>query len=183
MLLDAKATSRNETIPQLLNELKGMIFNFARKWDLEFDDCLQDAALIMLETWPRIPVECRNIGAYLNRTVRGELYRRLRRENTLSLDAPITPDSTETFADMLAAYVVVQDEKREDFVTACVHAGLKDCRLQEQQYARERFGLNAFNPVPSDLPDITYYQRSNMSMKNSIKLRLGRNPQVLALMS
>src|SRR5438477_12736865 len=71
MLLDANTISRNETIPQLLDTMKGMIYNFSRKFNLEFDDCFQTAALIALEVWPRIPDDCANIGAYLNRCIRG----------------------------------------------------------------------------------------------------------------
>jgi len=180
---------RNETVPQLLNELRGMIYNFARAYQLDFDDCFQDAAIIALEVWPRIPVDCANVGAYLNRCIRGELYRRLRKDHTVSLDAPIAEDSDTTFADMLADFVEVQDTQREDFVTACVHAALKECRLQEQQWARRRFEMNAFNPVPSTsgLKDmLDYYgrskDRSGMSLRNSVRLRFKRNPQVLALM-
>src|SRR5437667_451118 len=93
---------RNETVPQLLNELRGMLFNFARAYQLDFDDVVQDASLIMLEVWHRLPQDCAYIGAYMNKVVRSELYRRLSRDyKEVSLDAPVSPDSTETFADML----------------------------------------------------------------------------------
>src|SRR5205823_4252734 len=140
---------------------------------LDFDDCCQDAAIIMLEVWHRLPENCAYIAAYMNKVVRSELYRRLRKDTTVSLDAPVSADSDTTFADMLADFVQVQDTQREDFVTACVHSALKECRLQEQQWARRRFEMNAFNPVPSTsgLKDIVDYygrssDRSGMSLRN-----------------
>ena len=42
--------SRNETVTQMIGEIRGMVYNFARKFNLEFDDCLQHASLFMLES-------------------------------------------------------------------------------------------------------------------------------------
>lgn len=179
---------RNEVLPQILDELRGMIYNFARNHGLDFDDCLQDASVIMLEVWPRLPEDCTYIKNYLGKCVRVELYRRLplcEKEKAVSLDAPISPDSNETFADMLADTLQIPDTERQDFIAKTLHAALQQCRWQEQLYAKERYQLNSFDPVPSTigLEDITYYgQRSNMSMRHSITLRVKRNPQVLALL-
>ena len=193
MLLTNDLYSRNETIVNLVNNMKGMLFNFARAYQLDFDDVLQDAAIIALEVWPRIPVDCANVGAYLNRCIRGELYRRLSRdhkEHTASIDAPVSADSDTTFADMLADFTqheAKQREQREDDVAEAIHAALKQCRLQEQRYCRARYGLNSFNPVPGPLPDIVNSRgrddRSNMSLRNSVMRRFRRDPQLLALMS
>jgi hypothetical protein len=174
---------RDDLIVQMFHELRGMIYNFARRHNLDFDDCLQDASLIMLEVWERIPAECSNIKAYLNGTVRRQLYKLLssRCVDTLSLDAPVAEDSDETFADMLQAFVSAQDEKRADFVEQVTHAALKQCRLEEQMYARERFGLNSFNPIPSNWSYKPNYGRTKDSMCASIKRNFSRNPQVLAL--
>jgi len=184
MIHDGNPVSRNETVAQMFNEIRPMVYNFARKFNLEFDDCLQEASVIMLETWQRIPDDCSNVKAYLNRCVRYRLYDflRSRGQEALSLDTPVAPDSTETFADMLQAFVQTQDSEREDFVTQVTHAALKECRLEEQMYARERYGLNSFNPVPSNWSCKPNYSRRTDSMRASIKRNLSRNPQVLALM-
>lgn len=176
--------TRNETVVELINEIRGMIFNFARKFNLEFDDCFQHVSLFLLELWPRIPSDCRNIKAYLCGAAKRELYEFLRHrgQETLSLDAPITPDSTETFADMLQAFVQKRDEEREDFVEQVTHAALKQCKLEEQMYAREKYELNSFNPVLPHASSQPNYHRRGWNMKRSITTTLSKNAQVLALM-
>jgi hypothetical protein len=165
----------------MFHELRGMVFNFARRFDLEFDDCLQDACVIMLEIYPRIPAECANIGAYLNRCVRGELYRRLRKEPTLSLDAPIAPDSEETFADMLANFVE-QDTRRSEQVAKTVHAALHNLSLEVQLHAASFYGLGSFTPALPRKSIKVAYGRQKHHMRASLKRSFHRNPQVLALM-
>lgn len=176
--------SRNEIISELFNELRPMVFNFARKYDLEFDDCLQNAAVIMLEAWPNMPTENINIKAYLNSSVRRRLYDILRRreQEAVSLDAPITPQSTETFADMLQVFTQKRDEAREDFIAQVTHAALKRCKLEEQMYARERFGLNSFNPVLPDTASKPNYSRTKGNMRKCMNYTLHKDPQLLALM-
>ncbi len=175
--------SRNETITQMIGEIRGMVYNFARKFNLEFDDCLQHAALSMLEVWHRIPTDCSNVKAYLCGVVKRELYKFLQRrgQEMLSLDAPIAEDSTETFADMLQAFTQKRNEEREDFVTQATHAALKECKLEEQMYAREKFSMNAFDPVPPDCLSKPNYNRRNDSMRASIGRRFQKNPHILAL--
>lgn len=175
--------TRNETVTQMTSEIRGMVYNFARRFNLEFDDCLQHAALVMLEVWHRVPAECTNVKAYLCGTVKRELYKFLqqRGQETLSLDTPVAPDSQETFADMLQAFVQKRDEEREDFVEQVTHAALKECKLEEQVYARERYGLNSFNPVQSNWSCKPDYNRRADSMRGSIRRRFQKNPQVLAL--
>jgi hypothetical protein len=175
---------RNDIVTQMFNEIRGMAYNFARRFNLEFDDCLQHAALTMLEVWPKIPADCTNVKAYLCGAIKWELYQFLssRGQETLSLDASIAEGSAETFADMLQAFVrTQQDEEREDFVAQVTHAALKECKLEEQMYARERYGLNSFNPAPSNWSCKPNYNRRNDSMRASIQRNFRRNPQVLAL--
>lgn len=179
----AQAT-RNEVISEMFQEVRPMVFNFARKFHLEFDDCLQHVTLCMLEKWPRIPSDCINVKAYLHGVARIELYHflRLRGQETLSLDAPVAPEREETFADLLQAFVQQRDEEREDFVTQVTHAALKQCRLEEQMYARERFGLNSFHPVLPSWSPKPNYNRTKDSLCASMKRHLTRNPDVVALM-
>lgn len=176
--------NRNDLVVEMFREVRPMVRNFAHKFNLEFDDCLQHAALFMLEVWPRIPPDCTNIKAYLCGAIKRELYKFLqqRGQEALSLDAPVAPDSEETFADMLQAFVQQRDEAREDFVTQVTHAALKQCRLEEQMYAREHFGLNSFNPVLPSWARKPNYNRTKDSMKASIKRNFTRNPHILALM-
>jgi hypothetical protein len=184
MTIDTNTVSRNETVAQMFNEVRPMVYNFARKFNLEFDDCLQHVSLFMLEIWPKVPSDCTNVKAYLCGATKRALYKFLqaRGQEALSLDAPVAEDSEETFADMLQAFVQKRDEEHEDFVTQVTHAALKECRLEEQMYARERFELNSFNPVPSNWSYKPNYGRTRDSMCASVKRKLSRNYQVLALM-
>lgn len=179
MLFDS--TLRDGMVTQMLDELRGMVFNFARRFNLDFEDCLQDAALIMLQVWPRIPSDCANVPAYLNRCVRSELYRRLRREDTLSLDAPIAEDSTETFADMLADFVK-QDMQRAEHVAKTVHSALHKLSLEVQLHVKDFYGLGSYSPVLPRIRRKVVYGRQKRDMRQSLKNAFRRNPQVLALM-
>ncbi len=173
---------RDDIIVQMFHEFRPMIFNFARRFELEFEDVLQDAALIMLEVWSRIPAECANIGAYLNRVVRSELYRRLRRENTLSLDAPISADTTETFADMLEVFVE-QDSRRSEQVAKTVHSALRTLSLEVQLHAIDFYGLGSYKPALPRTARKVAYGREKRHMRESLKRSFRKDPQVLALMS
>ena len=172
---------RDDIIVQMFHELRGMVFNFARRFNLEFDDCLQDAALIMLEVWSRIPAECANVGAYLNCVVHSELYRRLRKENTLSLDAPIAEGKTETFADMLEAFVA-QDSRRSEQVTKTVHNALHGLSLEVQLHVRDFYKLGSYDPVLPRTAHKVAYGRKKEHMRASLKRSFHKDTQVLALM-
>jgi hypothetical protein len=98
---------------------------------------------------------------------------------------PITEDSTETFADMLATPDTrVQPNERVERV---VHAALHTCNLQEQQFAREEYGLETFKPLLTNWRDkaTTYpyfggYQQKDY-FKAAVRIALKMNPQVLKL--
>jgi len=165
----------------MLDELRGMIWNFARRFEIEFEDVLQDAALIMLEVWSRIPENCANIAAYMNRVVRSELYRRLRNEPTVSLDAPVSPESDTSFADMLADFVA-QEDKRAEQVAKTVHAALHNLSLEVQLHTRDYYGLGDYSPrMPRTVRKVAY-GRQKRHMRESLRHSFRRNPQVLALM-
>ena len=173
---------RDDLIVQMFHELHGMVYNFARNFNLEFDDCLQHASLVMLEVWPRIPVECTNVKAYLCGAVRRALYQFLRSRGaeTLSLDAPIASDSTETFADMLQAFVE-QESQRAAHVTETVHKALRKLPLEVQLHTRDFYSLGSYKPVLPRTSRKVAYGRQKRYMRQSLKTAFRRNPQVLAL--
>jgi DNA-directed RNA polymerase specialized sigma24 family protein len=175
--------ARNETILEMFDGIRGMVYNFARKFNLEFDDVLQDSALIMLEVYPRIPVDCMNVRAYLCGAVRRELYQRLRRrgQETLSLDTPIAPNTTETFADMLEAFVE-QDSKRSEHVTKTVHTAMHNLSLEVQLHTRDFYKLGSYDPVLPRTSRKVAYGRRQEHMRASLKRSFRKDAQVLALM-
>jgi hypothetical protein len=175
--------TRNETIIEMFDGIRGMVYNFARKFNLEFDDCLQDSALIMLEVYPRIPNDCINVKGYLNRAVRSELYQRLhgRSVSTLSLDKPIAPDTTETFADMLEAFVE-QDSKRSEQVTKTVHSALHNLSLEVQLHTRDFYKLGSYDPVLPRTSHKVAYGRRQEHMRASLRRSFRKDSQILALM-
>ena len=173
---------RDDLIVQMFHEIRGMVYNFARNFNLEFDDCLQDACEIMLQVWPRIP-DGANVKAYLCGTVRRQLYKLLqsRGVQTLSLDAPIAPDSGETFADMLEAFVE-QDTRRSALIEKTVHSALQKLSLEVQLHTRDFYGLGSYTPVLPRTSRKVVYGRQKRYMRRSLKHSFRRNPQVLALM-
>lgn len=174
---------RNDLVIQMLDELRGMIYNLSHKFNAEFEDCLQDAALIMLQVWPRIPADCANVRAYLNACVRRQLYQRLRTRgaDTLSLDVPLAEGSTETFADMLQAFVK-QDEQRSEHVAKVVHSALHSLSLEVQLHTRDYFGLGDYKPALPRISRKVTHGRQKHHMRESMKRSFRKNPQVLALM-
>lgn len=173
---------RNMTIAEMFDSIRGMVYNFARRFELEFDDCLQEASLVMLEVWPRIPADCTNVKAYLNGCVRRQLYKLLSKQGqeTLSLDTPIAEGSTETFADMLEAFVE-QESRRAALVTETVHKALRKLPLEVQLHTRDFYGLGSYRPVLPRTPRKVAYGRQKRYMRQSLKTAFRRNPQVLAL--
>lgn len=174
-------TERDACIIEMLDKLRGMVYNFARRYELEFDDCLQMASLTMLEIWPHIPSDCLNVGAYLNSCVRHELYEFLRTRGavTLSLDAPVAEDSTKTFADMLEAFAE-QDTRRQEQVTKTVHGALRKLSLEVQLYARDYYGMGGYTPVLPRSHKVVY-GREPRNIRQSLRTAFRKNPQVLAL--
>lgn len=179
---------RNQIITTMLEEVKPMVYNFSRKFELEFDDCLQEASLLMLEVWPKAPVS--NIKPYLHGTVRRGLYKMLR-PGTLSLEAERNEDGA-TFLDMLQAYESKRSEDELDYldkVTEVVHSVLSKCRIEEQEYAVRAFELPDYTPVPpTNHPHANYPRKRDKprranQMRESVKRTFRKHPQVQALVS
>jgi len=190
------ATERDETVLTMLEESRGMICNIAYKYNLDVEDCSQNAALAMLEAWDKIPKTCTNIKAYLHRCIRNKVlkfHESVLKELADSLDEPIPSrrDGREiTLADSLAA-PQTEDTSRVDSIVATVHNALRECMLEEQEYAVSAFEMYGFTPVApihSDRMDIHLKRaaagkaRVPRSLRFSVYNLLGRNPQVRALL-
>lgn len=175
---------RDDVVTEMFNSLRGMVSNFAYKFGLDFDDCLQDASLIMLEVWPRIPPECTNVKAYLNGTVRNTLYKRLNSHcvETVPLEMPVSPDSQATFADMLEV-PPERDTSKADHTTKTVHSALHKLSLEVQLHAMAFYGLNSYKPVLPRTSCKVRYGRRKVCMRRSLKIALGKDTRVLALLS
>jgi DNA-directed RNA polymerase specialized sigma24 family protein len=175
--------ARNNVVTAMLDELRGMVFNFAKRFELEFEDCLQHAALVMLEVWPRLPDDCRSVPAYLRTCVRYKLYDilRARGQETLSLDKRVSPDSTQTFADMLQAFVEQETARSERMIDA-VHKTLRKQSLEVQLHASEFYKLGSYKPVLPSTRRKVVYGRKKESMRQSFRRALRKDQHVLALM-
>jgi DNA-directed RNA polymerase specialized sigma24 family protein len=166
----------------MLREVKPMVYNFSRKFTLEFEDLMQEAALIMLKVWPKIPPEA-PIKAYLHGSVKRRLYKILRhKEDMLSLDMPVTEDSQETFADMLQAFVE-QDTQRADHVAKVVHTALRKLSLEVQLHTMTFYGLNSYKPALPRISHKVVYGRQKRYMRESLKTAFRRDSQILSLFS
>src|SRR5262249_55869905 len=135
---------RDTCIIEMLDEAERMVSNFAHQYRLDYDDCYQHAAWLMLEVYPNIPAGY-NVKAYLNATVRRGLYALLKRHiahcnGTVSIEKPI--DDKRTYLDILQASEqssIEEDEKvpqaSASEITDTVYAALRECRMDEQEYA------------------------------------------------
>lgn len=174
---------RDDVVLDMFNSLRGMISNFAYRFNLDFDDCLQDASLIMLEVWPRVPPECTNVKAYLNGVVRNTLYKRLnsRCVETVPLEMPVSPDSQATFADLLEA-PPERDTQQADHTTKVVHSALHKLSLEIQLHARDFYQLNSYKPVLPRISCKVRYGRRKVCMRKSLAVAFRKDARVLSLL-
>jgi len=185
-------TSRNNIITEMLDESGGMMMNFARKHNLEFEEVRQNAALIMLETWPKLPVGIKNAKAYLNRVVRTQLLHFKQSvieelEVSLEYESSVTESS---LADKLEAPMQTEDTTRVDHIIETVHNALRECEQEEQEYAVWAFGMHSHTPVAPArrreslrrLKKDNPASRGKDVLRRSVFLLVGRNPQVQALL-
>jgi DNA-directed RNA polymerase specialized sigma24 family protein len=189
---------RDTIIMAMLEESKGMIVNMAYKGNMDIDDCMQNAAIAMLEAWPKIPETCTNVKAYLHRCIRNKIlkfHQGVIKELADSLDKPI-PSSRDgrdiTLADRLVAPEQAQDTARVDSIIETVHNALHDLMLDEQTYAKQIFELHAFSPMKptrtNKRMDLHLKRASEgkarmlRSIRFSIYASIKDNPQVQALL-
>jgi len=167
----------HDAIVEMLQQARPMVSNFARNYHLEFDELMQEAALVVVETGPKIPADAHPY-AYLQSTIRYHLLALIQRRHlaTASLDEPLSSESAATYADMLAApEPVAYDEPREDQRQEALYTALHTLPLEEQQYFREVYALNAFNPSPPNWPCSANYNRSRKTMSMRAFSALRRN--------
>lgn len=146
-------TSRDHCIIEMLEEHSGVLFNVARKRGLDYEDIKQDASLLMLQAWPKIPATCTDVKAYLARCIRNGLikfHRYVIEELELSLDMPMAQGDV-TLADTLAAPPQQeQDTTRADTITETIHSALAELMTYEQEYAIHAFGIAGFTVVANE---------------------------------
>jgi DNA-directed RNA polymerase specialized sigma24 family protein len=186
-------TSRNACIIEMLGEVKSMVSNFSRKYRMDYDDCYQHASLLMLEVYPTIPDDY-NVKAYLNATVRRGLYALLKRHaahsaDTVSIEKPI--DDKRTYLDILQApeQSCIEDDEKAPAVLASeitdvVYTALRECRLEEQEYACMAFDLTDYTPVPNEKQShrsLLKQERRTDNLLRSIKRVFRKHPQVQGL--
>ena len=184
-------TSRDNCIIEMLEEVKRMVSHFSRKYRMDYDDCYQHASLLMLETYPKIP-DSYNVKAYLNATVRRGLFQLFKRHaeyntHAFSLEMPRNEDGF-TLADNLQAPVqsyIEEDEKGPEVsVSEVVHTVLRECRIEEQEYAVMAFGLTDYMPVPNKKQShssLLKQERRTDNLLRSIKRVFRKHAQVQAL--
>jgi hypothetical protein len=184
---------RNQLVIEMLDRVGGMVSNFVCKYRLEFDDCMQHAALVMLEAWEKIPSDVTNVQGYLNGAVRRSLYKLLelkidRSVQTLSLDKENGDLKGTLFETLEAPSSPAQAElQRTEKVSEVVHAALYECMLEEQEYCVTILGMNDFTPIaPEKRRRLGALKkdgkaRQTGNIRESVKCVLRRNPQVKAL--
>ena len=143
-----------------LQEAAGMLHNLAIKYDQDFEELYQEAAIILLERLQNMPQGVKNIKAYLHSSIRLRSLNRIKVHyqmqksvRTTSLDEPFTEDNDTTLADLLAAPPDLADQgdtTEADRKVAALYAALRRLPLDEQRYIREVFEMNSYQPVIYD---------------------------------
>jgi hypothetical protein len=187
----ASTATRDETVLMMLEEVRPMVWSFVLKYRLEFEEAYQHAAWLMLEVWYTMPTDCTNIKAYLNATVRRGLYHMLKKNIEYDNDALNLEACTKggvPLVDTLEATESGRTEAELDYldkVTEVVHAALRECRTEEQEYACKNFGLVNYTPVANE--KLAYrskqvkQERDVRSVRRSVQGVFRKNPQVQGL--
>jgi hypothetical protein len=182
-------TSRDNIITETLRRITPSTRRFANTCGLEFDDCIQEAALTMVQVWHLIPADCANIHAYLRVAAQHALYKAHppKEMTVLSLDRRDEDDDI-PLADRIADKVdvlVEQDNARVDALISTMHAALRCLPLPVQEYARKRFEIFAYEPTPPSKKCARWGKPSDAysmySKARAMQTYLSRDPQVQAL--
>ena|SRR5882757_3224242 len=189
---------RDTVVLEVLDEVRPMVWRFVLKYRLEFEEAYQHAAWLMLETWHKIPASCTNVKAYLNETVRRGLYHMLKKnidydKLAFSLETARN-ESGASIADTLEATETGRTEAElqhaEDKLRRTkqvVHAVLRECRTEEQEYARRVYGLIDYTPVANE--KLAYrsrqvkQERDVRSLRRSVQGVFRKHPQVQGLLT
>jgi hypothetical protein len=148
-----------DIVETALREAAAMLHNLATRYDQDFEELYQEAAIILLERLQKMPQGIQNIRAYLHSAIRlnsldhiSSHYRMRDAVRTTSLDEPLTEDNDGTLADMLAAPPDLADQNmtEADQKTAALYASLRCSSKGRRRYIREIFDLNAYQPVIYD---------------------------------
>lgn len=123
-----------------LERLRPMLMRMARNYHLDQDDVMQDAALIILETLPKIDVS-RNPVPYLRVAVRRHVWLQAHSTpDTSSLHEPLSEDGL-TLEDLLPAPVQLPDQRADKRVKA-TRTALRRLPLDEQLYMKSVHALD-----------------------------------------
>lgn len=170
-------------ILESLHQAERMISNIAEKYHLEYEDLYQEAYLLAHKRLDVLPTKA-NPRAYLQRAILSHLHSLAVRERwTFSLDEPIQEDEDETYADRLQDLTLVVDERdlqRLSERAQALYAALKRLPLEEQQYLREIFQLNAFDPVPLYPYCLNNPCRTRAAVQSRVYRALRRDTQLQA---
>jgi hypothetical protein len=187
-----ESDDRNETVLAMLEEVRPMLWSFVLKYRLEFEEAYQHAAWLMLETWHKLPDDCTDVKAYLNATVRRGLYHMLKKnidydKLAFSLEMVRTEDGA-SIGDTLEASESGRTEAELDYVdrvTEVVHAVLRECRTEEQEYAQKTYELVNYTPVTNE--KLAYrsrqvvQERDVRSIRRSVRGVFRKHPQAQGL--
>lgn len=148
---------RDAFIAAALKHAEPMLENLARDLGKDYEDLYQDAAELLLKMWRDGKFVESHVPGYAQRAIKMEIrniyVRRfghtplLSVQASVSLDAPLSEDSALCLGDLLSApQEAAKDEDLEDYRIKHLYGALWELRLEEQQYIRRVYQLNAFEP-------------------------------------
>ncbi len=139
---------RNAYILESLRQASPMLRNFAKRYDRDYDELWQIAALAALEQYEKAQ-RVENPRAYLHRVIRNAILKTLPMSiQFLSLDAPVAQGSEMTYADYLVSPDPVPcDTAREQQQMTALYQALNRLPLEDQVYLCRVHGIIAYTPT------------------------------------
>lgn len=139
-------STQDTLVLDCLERLRPLVVQMARNYQLDQEDTMQEAAIIILETLPAIDLS-RDPVPYLRVVVRRQIYGMTHRPRVqeTSLQEPLTEDGL-TLETLLSASTETADTTRVDEHEKVVHMALHRLPREEQVYMRRVYGLASFQP-------------------------------------
>jgi DNA-directed RNA polymerase specialized sigma24 family protein len=137
-------------ILECLNQAAPMLRNLAIAHNLEFEDLYQQSYLIAYDVLQRDTSSIVNLRAYIHSMIRYSVLDLARSGiKTMSLDTPFSEETDTSLADVLPApEQIARDETDMDKKEQALYAALRSLPLEDQQYMRDRYGLQGFDVIP-----------------------------------
>lgn len=156
-----------------------MLTKIAWQSGTPLDDVIQQAALIILQALPKMPIHIENPQPYLYVVVRRRIYAYAHSltspQDVISLDRPLYDDSEQTLLDVLPSPPIDLSAKREQKRITALYKAIHLLPRAEQECLRRRYGLRGFHVWSRQVSDL---YRTDRAILRSALRQLRRNQRL-----